>query len=130
MKGLRVADFSSSVAGAYCSRLFATTGADVDERWAEETAIDGAIGHWTAALDPGDAASERGFIAVIDQPDVGRRGFPGCPIYLSRTPVQLRPSPPLGEANREIVGPLLGCDDDDVAALERRNVLASLPLYR
>src|SRR4051812_19868649 len=29
MKGLRVADFSSSLAGAYCSRLFATTGADV-----------------------------------------------------------------------------------------------------
>jgi benzylsuccinate CoA-transferase BbsF subunit len=135
--------------------LIDLAGADAGQRRANAAGIDAAIARWTATMSPGDATTalqaigvaaapvmtngdlvadphlrERGFIAIIDQPDVGRRGFPGCPIHLSRTPVRLRPSPPLGEANRAIVGPLLGCDADDVAELERRNVLASSPLYR
>ena len=130
-------------------------GAGVDERRAAETVIDGAITRWTATRPPGDVAAalqsagiaavavmtngdlvhdpqlcQRGFIAMIDQRDVGVRGYPGCPIHLSRTPARVRPSPPLGEANRDVVGPLLGLDDDAIDDLERRNVLASLPLYR
>jgi crotonobetainyl-CoA:carnitine CoA-transferase CaiB-like acyl-CoA transferase len=74
--------------------------------------------------------AERGFIPVLDQPDVGWRGFPGCPIHLRATPVRLRPAPPLGEGNLDIVGPLLGCSAAEITDLEQRNVLASLPLYR
>jgi crotonobetainyl-CoA:carnitine CoA-transferase CaiB-like acyl-CoA transferase len=129
--------------------------AGVDQRREREAVIDAAVTRWTATMDPTTAATalqaigiaavtvmtngdlaedphlrERGFIAMIDQPDVGLRGFPGCPIHLTRTPVRLRPSPPLGEGNADIVGPLIGGGDDAIVELERRHVLASLPLYR
>ena len=74
-------------------------------------------------------SGERGFIALIDQPDVGVRGFPGCAIHFSRTPVVIRHCPTLGEDNLTVLGPLLGLGAADVADLEARTVLASLPLY-
>ncbi len=130
-------------------------GAGIDERRAHAQEIDAAIGRWTAIRTPHDAAAAlqaigvaaapvmtngdlvddphlqaRRFISMLDQPDVGMRGFPGSAIHLTRTPVRVRPCAPLGHDNLGVLGPLLGYDEDAIAALEARAVLASLPLYR
>jgi crotonobetainyl-CoA:carnitine CoA-transferase CaiB-like acyl-CoA transferase len=135
--------------------LLAWRDAGVDERRQHAAAIDAAIARWTEGMDAwtavcalqadgiaafpamtnGDLAEdphlrERGFIALIDQPDVGLRGFPGCAIHCSRTPVAIRHCPTLGEDNVAVLGPLLGFGPADIAELEERDILASLPLYR
>jgi crotonobetainyl-CoA:carnitine CoA-transferase CaiB-like acyl-CoA transferase len=135
--------------------LVAWRAAGVEERRRQADLIDSAIAQWTKDLDAWTAASalqkvgvaafpamtngdlaedphlrERGFIAMIDQPDVDVRGFPGCAIHFSRTPVAIRHCPTLGEDNLAVLGPLLGFGPAEVAELEARDVLASLPLYR
>jgi len=69
----------------------------------------------------------RGFIAVIDQPDVGRRGFPGAPFHLSRTPVVCRPCSGLGHDNAAVLGEYLGLDAAEIAALAAEGVIGDRP---
>ena len=57
-----------------------------------------------------DHLAARGFIATWDQPDVGRRRFPGFPIHFDRTPVHLGPAPTLGADNVDVLR-ALGYDD-------------------
>jgi crotonobetainyl-CoA:carnitine CoA-transferase CaiB-like acyl-CoA transferase len=69
----------------------------------------------------------RGFIAILDQPDVGRRGFPGAPLHLTRTPIVCRPSPGLGQDNAAVLGEYLGLDEAAVTALAADGVIGDRP---
>jgi crotonobetainyl-CoA:carnitine CoA-transferase CaiB-like acyl-CoA transferase len=125
---------------------------DLAARRAAADALDEAIGAWTAVRTRHEVASSlqarriiavpvmtnrdlvedehmvaRGFVAVIDQPDVGPRGFPGAPFHLSRTPVVCRPCSGLGQDNAAVLGEYLGLDAASVAALAAEGVISDQP---
>jgi crotonobetainyl-CoA:carnitine CoA-transferase CaiB-like acyl-CoA transferase len=70
--------------------------------------------------------AERGFLVTLDQPDVGPATFPGFPIHFSRTEVHLRPAPPLGAHNAEVLAEV-GYDPDTIARLAAAGVIADRP---
>jgi crotonobetainyl-CoA:carnitine CoA-transferase CaiB-like acyl-CoA transferase len=70
--------------------------------------------------------AERGFMVELDHVDVGPRLFPGTPLRLSRTPVVVRPSPALGDGNKDLTAEL-GFSSKEVAAMEAAGVLAVTP---
>lgn len=70
--------------------------------------------------------AERGFMVELDHAAVGPRLFPGTPLRLQRTPVVVRPSPALGNANRDLTAEL-GFSDAQVAAMEAAGVLSVTP---
>ena len=68
----------------------------------------------------------RGFMVEWDQPDVGRRAFPGFPVHFERLTVELGPTPALGADNDAVVG-ALGYDAAALAALHAAGTLADRP---
>ncbi len=111
--------------------------------------VDLIVGAWVAAHDKDDVSSRlrtrgvpcapvrsleevandphliaRGMLHEIDHPEVGRVRIPQSPLRLGDDAVvPLRPSPALGEHNREIFGDWLGLDDETLAELERDGVI-------
>jgi crotonobetainyl-CoA:carnitine CoA-transferase CaiB-like acyl-CoA transferase len=126
--------------------------AALHERIADQAQLDDAISSWTRARSPVEISKllqehgviavpvmtnrdlvenehlvERGFVAVWDQPDVGRRGFPGAPLHFSRTPMRLTPCPALGQHNAAVLGEFLGLTPQDITGLLDRGVTADRP---
>jgi CoA:oxalate CoA-transferase len=67
---------------------------------------------------------ERGMLHEIDHPEVGRVRIPQTPLRMGDDAlVPLRPSPALGEHNREIYGDWLGVDSATLDELEREGVI-------
>jgi crotonobetainyl-CoA:carnitine CoA-transferase CaiB-like acyl-CoA transferase len=131
--------------------LSGLAGADLAARRAAHDEIDAAITRWTRTVGPLDAArrlqaariaaapaftngdivddehiAARGFMAEWDQPDVGRRAFPGLPIHFERSPVRITPAPTLGQHNREVLM-AAGYSAADVDRLEAAGVIATEP---
>jgi crotonobetainyl-CoA:carnitine CoA-transferase CaiB-like acyl-CoA transferase len=71
----------------------------------------------------------RGFVVVHDQPDVGWRGYPGCPIHFERSPVFVFPAPPLGGDNAAVLTGLLGYREEEIAGLYADHALFDHPVY-
>jgi crotonobetainyl-CoA:carnitine CoA-transferase CaiB-like acyl-CoA transferase len=72
--------------------------------------------------------ADRGFMVEWDQPQVGRRSFPGFPLHFSRTPKpEMRPTPPLGADNRYVLSDVLGMDAADIGRLEDAAVVTDKP---
>jgi crotonobetainyl-CoA:carnitine CoA-transferase CaiB-like acyl-CoA transferase len=70
----------------------------------------------------------RGLIVEWDQPGVGPRRYAGFPIHFRRTGrVEMRPTPPLGQDNRYVLGDVIGMADEDIDALEAKGVIADSP---
>ncbi len=70
----------------------------------------------------------RGFMVEWDQPAVGVRKYPGFPIHFSTRPdLPMRPCPDLGQDNHYVLNEVLGASAEDVAVLERDNVIATAP---
>ncbi len=65
----------------------------------------------------------RGMIMDIEHPQHGTVRMPACPVQLSESPVDVRPSPLLGEATAEVLGTLLGLTADEVRELRSRQVV-------
>jgi len=66
----------------------------------------------------------REMIQEVDHSSAGRVSLTGLPYKLSRTPPELRSAPPcLGEHNREILGDLLGCSDQEMDSLQEQGVI-------
>lgn len=81
-----------------------------------------------AVLDSGDVLANehlkaRGMIQTIEHPTRGNFTMPGCAVQLSESPVEVRPSPLLGQHNAEILGNLLGLSNVDLANLKENGVL-------
>jgi crotonobetainyl-CoA:carnitine CoA-transferase CaiB-like acyl-CoA transferase len=82
-------------------------------------------------LSPADAMTEphlraRGTVRDVEDPRVGRISVPGFPIK-STDPLPDREliAPALGEHNRQVLGELLGWDEDAIATYETDGILAS-----
>jgi len=71
---------------------------------------------------------ERGFIEVIDHPEVGKRPHAGMMFKLSKTPGNVRmPAPSMGEHNQFILQGILGLSDDELRRLEEEEVIGAAP---
>ena len=129
------------------------TDLDTEARRARHDTIDAAITAWTSAQSPRPAMERlqvrgviaalvsdgrdlvedphlaaRDFWAEVDQPEVGRRRYPGNPITLSETPVvHRRGAPMLGEHNAEVFGGLLGLSVAELEGLQDDGVIADEP---
>jgi formyl-CoA transferase len=81
-----------------------------------------------AVLDSGDVLANehlkaRGMITTIEHPARGSFTMPGCAVQLSDSPVEVRPAPLLGQHNAEILAPLLGLTNADLAGLQEAGVI-------
>jgi formyl-CoA transferase len=62
-------------------------------------------------------------IVTVDHPTRGAFKTVGCPLKLSDSPVEIEPSPLLGEHNDEIYGGVLGLPADELAELKSNGVI-------
>jgi crotonobetainyl-CoA:carnitine CoA-transferase CaiB-like acyl-CoA transferase len=118
-------------------------------RRAHHDEIDGHIGAWSAALEPGAAAAalhaagvpaavvwpqmrqdelpqlaERGFTQWLDHPLAGRVGLPGTGMRSPQLDLAYRaPAPTVGQHTVEVLTELLGLDDDELDALAARGAI-------
>ena len=72
----------------------------------------------------------RGFYEPVEHPLAGTHRFPAMPVRFGRQPDRwfTRPAPTLGEHNAEVLGGLLGVDDE-LARLEAAQVIGTLPAF-
>jgi benzylsuccinate CoA-transferase BbsF subunit len=72
--------------------------------------------------------ASRGFMVEWDQPDVGRRRFPGFPIHFTDPgEIPMRGTPLLGADNHYVLTEVLGYPEESVAALAEAGVIATEP---
>ncbi len=73
----------------------------------------------------------RGFYESVDHPLAGTHRFPAMPVRFGRQPDRWfnRPAPTLGEHNGEVLGGLLGVDDDELARLEAAQIIGTRPAF-
>jgi len=81
-----------------------------------------------AVLDSGDILANeqlkaRGMITTVEHPTRGTFTMPGCAVQLSDSPVQVQPSPLLGQHNIEVLGALLGLTNADLATLKETGIV-------
>ena len=62
-------------------------------------------------------------IVTVDHPKRGSFKTVGCPLKLSDSPVEIEPSPLLGEHNEEIYGGVLGLPAEELAELKSNGVI-------
>ena len=123
----------------------------VDERVVRHDEIDAVLSSWTASRSPVVAAAAlqgvgvpacpvftnrdlvenehltaRGFMVTWDQADAGRQTFPGFPIHFERTAIPIRPAPPLGADNVDVLT-WLGYDLATIARLREQRIIADEP---
>ncbi len=65
----------------------------------------------------------RGMVVDVEHPTRGTFPMPGCPIQLSASPVEVHPSPLLGQNNAEIYHKLLGLTPEDLRTLRAEGVV-------
>ena len=73
----------------------------------------------------------RGFYEPVEHRLAGTHRFPAMPVRFGRQPDRwfTRPAPMLGEHNAEVLGGLLGLDDDDLARLEADQIIGTRPVF-
>jgi crotonobetainyl-CoA:carnitine CoA-transferase CaiB-like acyl-CoA transferase len=125
----------------------------LEDRLARVDALDAAIAAWTRTLTASSlmlelqglgvpAAATRAMANVLrepqlqarrywqwlDRPVVGNQPNPAAPFRLDSEPIPIRaPAPTLGQHNREVLGDILGLDDDALASLEAQGVIGTRP---
>lgn len=73
--------------------------------------------------------AERGALIPQDRPGVGVKHYPGQPYRFALSPPSpTRRSPLLGEHTRDVLCGMLGLSDDEYAALERDDIVGTIPL--
>ncbi len=73
----------------------------------------------------------RGFYEAVEHRLAGTHRFPAMSVRFGRQPDRWfsRPAPTLGEHNGEVLGGLLGVDDDELARLEAAQVIGTRPAF-
>ncbi len=73
----------------------------------------------------------RGFYEAVEHSLAGTHRFPAFPARFGRQPDRwfTRPAPTLGEHNAEVLGGLLGVDDDELARLEAAQIIGTRPVF-
>ena len=66
---------------------------------------------------------QRGMITEIEHPKAGPLTLPGCPIQLSNSPVDVTPSPLLGEHNAEVYREFFDYGEADLARLKEEKII-------
>ena len=115
--------------------------------------LDGRIGEWTAqhehielmhilqnqgiaagaVLNQSEVMSdphlkERNCYVEIDHPETGVRSYARSPWNMSRAPQLVRRAPLLGEHNRYVLAELLDLSDQEIAELEKEEIISDRPL--
>lgn len=71
----------------------------------------------------------RGFWDVVEHPEVGVYKQVSTPWRLSKSPRRMTsPAPSLGEHNTSVLGNLLGCSQQDIAALAAQGIIGTQPV--
>jgi formyl-CoA transferase len=60
---------------------------------------------------------------TVDHPEWGELTIPGSPIRLSRSPVEIKPAPLLGQDNFDVYQSLLGLSEKDVKELQEDGII-------
>ncbi len=73
----------------------------------------------------------RGFYEAVEHRLAGTHRFPAMPVRFGRQPDLwfTRPAPTLGEHNAEVLGDLLGVDDEELARLEAAQIIGTRPAF-
>ena len=73
----------------------------------------------------------RGFYEAVEHPLAGTHRFPAFPVRFGRQPDRwfARPAPTLGEHNAEVLGGLLGVDEEELARLEAAQIIGTRPAF-
>jgi len=66
---------------------------------------------------------DSGFLVRYDHPKLGKVTLPASAIHMSDSPVEITPSPDLGNANEEVYKGILGLTDEQLADYRARKVL-------
>jgi formyl-CoA transferase len=66
---------------------------------------------------------QREMIVTIDHPAHGEFMMPGCPVKLSESPVEVTPAPLLGQHTADVLGDLLGLEEEQLAELREQSVV-------
>jgi crotonobetainyl-CoA:carnitine CoA-transferase CaiB-like acyl-CoA transferase len=71
----------------------------------------------------------RGFYEAVDHAVIGTHRIGAFPVVFGRQPSTrfARPAPRLGEHNREVLGELLGVDDDELSRLAAAKIIGTRP---
>ncbi len=128
--------------------------ADQLSRWNNQDELDKLISEWTirhdhyqvmhmlqgagvtvgAVLNAKETLSDpqlkdRNYFIEVTHPQAGTHLYPGLPLKLSRTPASFRrPAPCIGEHNEYILGKLLNLSKDEIAQLEKDQVISTGPI--
>lgn len=122
---------------------------DMAGRKANEDALDASLSAWTRAHDKHELAARLRALGVpagavqdgrdvftdpelvgaghyvrVQHPVMGASDMPAPPMRYSRSTIEVRPAPLLGQHNRAVFVDLLGLPETDIAALEAEGVLA------
>ena len=130
--------------------------ADLADRFAARHDLDERLSRWCAGLTSADAVERlissgvpaaqleisrggdrnpqvaaRGFYEQVEHPLAGAHRFPAMPVRFGRQPARwfTRPAPTLGEHNAEVLGDLLGVDEEELARLEAAKIIGTRPLF-
>ena len=73
----------------------------------------------------------RSFYEAVEHPLAGTHRFPAFPVRFGRQPDRwfARPAPTLGEHNAEVLGDLLGVDEEELARLEAAQIIGTRPAF-
>lgn len=118
-------------------------------RKAQEDLVDAILSSWTASQDkhvlaahlralgvPAGAVQDgrdvftdpelraSGHYVRVEHPTMGASDMPGPPMRFSRSTIEVRPAPLLGQHNRDVFVGLLGLPEAEIAGLEAEGVLA------
>ena len=72
--------------------------------------------------------TERGYWQWLERAVVGNQPNPSAPYHLHPAPIPIRsPAPTMGQHNRDVLGGILGLDDEALAAFEAEGIIGTRP---
>jgi formyl-CoA transferase len=62
-------------------------------------------------------------VVDVEHPRRGKFTMPGCPVQLSASPVEVQPSPLLGQHSQEVFKQWLGLTDTEIHTLHQEGII-------